>query len=79
MHFLDLEIMNNGEINIYVKDTNKGLYIDYNGYEPWHTKTAWIRAIYGRTHKIHSKDNLLHKKVARIKKVMSWNGYPRYL
>ena len=37
--------MNNGGINIYVKDTNNGSYINYNSYEPWHTKTAWIRAI----------------------------------
>ena len=26
IHFLDLKIMNNGEINIYVKDTNSSLY-----------------------------------------------------
>ena len=34
VHFLDLKIMNNGEINIYVKDTNSGLYMNYNCYEP---------------------------------------------
>ena len=28
VHFLDLKIMNNGEINIYVKATNSGLYIN---------------------------------------------------
>ena len=27
VHLLDLKIMNNGEINIFVKDTNSGLYI----------------------------------------------------
>ena len=43
VHFLDLKIMNNGDINIYVKDANSVLYINYNSYEPWHTKTAWIR------------------------------------
>ena len=32
VHFLDLKIMNNGDIS--------GLYINYNSYEPWHTKTA---------------------------------------
>ena len=26
VYFLDLKIMNNGEINIYVKDTNNGLH-----------------------------------------------------
>ena len=39
-HFLDLKTMNNGETNIYVKDTNKGFYINYNSSEIWHTKTA---------------------------------------
>ena len=44
--------MNNGEINIYVKDTTSGLYINYNRYEPWHIKTAWTTALYDRAHKI---------------------------
>ena len=34
VHFVDLKIMNNGEINIYVKDTSSALYINYNSYEP---------------------------------------------
>ena len=34
VHFLYLKIMNNGKTNIYVKDTNCGLYINYNSYEP---------------------------------------------
>ena len=79
VHFLDLRIMNNGEINIYVKDTNIGLYINYNSYEPWHTKTAWIRVPYDGAHKICSNDNLFHKQVAHIKKLMSWNAYPHYV
>ena len=79
VHFLDLKIMNNGDINIYVKDTNSGLYINYNRYEPWHTQTAWVTAFYDRAHNICSNNNLFQKQVARIKKVMSWNGYPRYI
>ena len=79
VHFLDLKIMNNGDISIYVKDTNSGVYINYNSYKPWHTKTTWIRALYDRAHKICSNVNLFQKRVARIKKVMSWNGYPRYI
>ena len=44
-----------------------------------HTKNAWIRALYVRAHKKCSNVfNLFQKQVARIKKVMSWNGYPRY-
>ena len=79
IHFLDLKIINNGEINIYVKDTYRSLCINYNSYEPWYRKTAWIRALYDTAHKICSNDNLFHKQVASIKKVMSWNGYPRYI
>ena len=74
IHFLDLKIMNNGDIDIYVKDTNSGLHINYNSYGPWHTKTAWIRALYDRAHKICSNVSLFQKQVARIRKVMSWNG-----
>ena len=79
VHFLDLKIINNGEINIYVKDTNSGLYINYNSYEPWHIKTAWISVLYDRARKICSNDNLFHKQVAYIKKVMPWNSYPCYI
>ena len=59
--FLDLRIMNNGEINIHVKDTNSGLYINYNSYEPWQTKTAWIRALFDRAPKICNNNNQFHK------------------
>ena len=34
LHFLDLKIINNREINIYVKNINTGLYINYNSYQP---------------------------------------------
>ena len=78
VHFLDLKIMNKGEINMYVQDTIGGLYINYNSYEQWHGKTAWIRALYDRAHK-KSSNNLFHKQVAHIKKIMSWNGCPRYI
>ena len=53
--------MNNGEINIYVKDTNGGLYINYSSYKPWHTKNAWIRTLYDRAYKVFKNDNLFHK------------------
>ena len=31
-----------------VKDTNNGLFINYNSYKTWHTKTTWITALYDR-------------------------------
>ena len=51
VHFLNLKIMNYGRINIYAEDTDSGLYISYNSYEPWRTKTAWIRELHDRAHK----------------------------
>ena len=65
-YFLHLKFVNNGDINIYVKDTNSGLYINYNSYEPWHTTAAWTGALYDRAHKICSNVNLFQKQVARI-------------
>ena len=32
--------MNNGEINIYVKYINSGLYKNYDSYKAWYTKSA---------------------------------------
>ena len=61
------------------KDTSSGLYINYDSYEPWDTKIAWIRAFYDRVHKICTNISLFQKQVAHIKKVMSWNGYPYYV
>ena len=28
-HFLDIKVLNNGETDIYIKDTNTGLYVQY--------------------------------------------------
>ena len=55
------------------------IYINCNSYEAWHTKTAWITALYDRAHKICSNANLFQKQVARIEKVISWNGYSRHI
>ena len=32
IHFLDIKIFNNGETDIYIKDTNTGLYVHYHSY-----------------------------------------------
>ena len=68
IHFLDLKTMNNGEINIYVKVTCSGLYVNCNSYEPWHAKTAWIRALYDRAHKICRNFNLFQKQEKKVLK-----------
>ena len=75
----NIKIMNNSKTNIYINDTNNGLRISYDSYEPWYIKTARIKAFYDSAHKWCSKINLFQKQIAHIKKVMSWNGYPRYV
>ena len=62
VEFLDLKIKNNGEINIYVKDNNSSLYINYNNYKKWYTKSVWIETLYDRGHKICSNVNLFQNK-----------------
>ena len=33
IHFLDIKSLNNGETDIYIKDTNATLYVQYHSYE----------------------------------------------
>ena len=47
----NIKIMNNSKTNIYINDTNDGLRISYDRYEPWHIKTARIKAFYDSAHK----------------------------
>ena len=58
IHFLDTKILNNGEIDTYIKDTNTGLHVQYHSYEHWNTKTAWVRSLYDRAQKIRSNKHL---------------------
>ena len=54
IHFLDIKILNNGETDIYIKDTNTGLYVQYHSYGHWNTKIACLRSLYDRAKKICS-------------------------
>ena len=76
IHFLDIKILNNGETDAYIKDTNTGLYIQCHSYEYWNTKTAWVCSLYDRAQKIYSNQHLFKTQVNYLKAVMSWNGYP---
>ena len=56
-----------------MKDTNTGLYVQYDSYEQWNTKTAWVRSWYDRAHKICSNQQLLMTQVNYLKNyVMEW-------
>ena len=39
IHFL-VTILNNGETDIYIKDNNTGLYVQYHSYGHWNTESA---------------------------------------
>ena len=61
--------MNNVEADIYTKDTNTGLYVQYHSYEHWNTKTAWERSLYDRAQKISSNQHLFMTQVNYLKKL----------
>ena len=61
--------MNNVETDIYIKDANTGLYVQYHSYEHWNTKTAWERSLYDRAQKISSNQHLFMTQVNYLKKL----------
>ena len=58
-----MKIMNNGEVNIYIKYTNSSLHMNQDKFEHWYTETTYIRALYDIAYRICSKDNLFKKQV----------------
>ena len=76
VHFLDLLIMDNLDIDIYRKDTFTGQYINFNSFTPWHYKVSWIRSLFFRCKTICSNDTLFNKQVKFVSELMSWNGFP---
>ena len=55
-HFLDLELSPDG-LSIFRKDTNTGLYVNFNSYVPWSYCVSWIRSLVSRAHAICKLDN----------------------
>ena len=78
VHFLDILIDKN-KTDVYYKKTNTGQYTHFTSFTPWRLKISWINALFIRARKICSEDSLFHKQLAYIRKVMSWNGYPKYV
>uniref|UniRef100_A0A7M5XL39 Reverse transcriptase domain-containing protein n=1 Tax=Clytia hemisphaerica TaxID=252671 RepID=A0A7M5XL39_9CNID len=73
-HFLDLEIAPDG-LSIFRKDTNTGQYSNFNSYEDWKFRTAWIRSLVNRAKRICS-DCKLKQELSKIRKFASWNSFP---
>ena len=76
-HFLDIEISPDG-LSIYHKETQTGQYSHYNSNMPWKWKTAWISSLVYRAKSICSA-NILPIELSRIRKYISWNGFPKHI
>ena len=74
VHFLDLSIDKN-ITDLYFKDT--GQYTFFDSFAPWRFKTAWVKALFSRAHKICSNAQLFDQQVMKLRKFMSWNGFPQ--
>ena len=74
-HFLDLELSPDG-ISIFRKDTNTGLYVNFNSYVPWSHRISWIRSLVTRASSICSP-NKLQSQIKIIKRFASWNSFPK--
>ena len=79
IHFLDLLILDNLDIDIYRKDTFTGQYIHYDSFTPWHYKISWIRSLISRCKTICSTDVLFKKQLDFISRLMAWNGFPSHV
>ena len=52
-HFLDLELHPDG-ISIFRKDTNTGLYTNFDSFLPWSFRVSWINSLVTRAVRICS-------------------------
>eukprot|EP00111_Clytia_hemisphaerica_P015304 TCONS_00045152-protein len=77
LYFLDLEISPDG-LSIFRKDTNTGLYTNFDSYAPWSYRKAWISSLANRATKLCHPAKLKNE-INLIKKFASWNGFPRFV
>jgi hypothetical protein len=64
---------------VYYKETNTGQYTHFSSFTPWRLKISWVNALYTRAKKICSEEQFFVRQLSRIRKVLSWNGYPKYI
>ena len=72
-HFLDIKISLLG-LTIYRKNTHTGQYINFELI--WNYKISWTRSLTTRAKQMCSAD-LFPAEIHNIKKLASWNGYPK--
>ena len=78
VHFLDIKVGKN-HVDIYYKDTHTEQYTSFHSQTPWRLKTAWTKALFHRANEICSSKQAFQQQVDRIKTLMSWNAYPKYV
>ena len=79
IHFLDLLILDDLNIDLYRKDTFTGNYVDYNSFVPWNHRISWVRSLLDRARIICSNDNLFSKQSKLVDTFMSWNHFPSHV
>ena len=75
-HFIDLNLDDN-KFSLYRKHTFTGQYTHFDSFVPWKHRIGWIRSLLSRIHKICSPTKL-SKELQFLKKIASWNGYPKH-
>ena len=78
VHFLDILIDKN-KTDVFYKETNTGQYTHFSSFTPWRLKVSWVNALFIRAKKICSDEQMFLKQVKYIKKLLSWNGFPKYV
>ena len=78
VHFLDIAIDKN-MTDVFYKQTNTGQYTHFRSFTPWRFKVSWVNALFTRAKRICGNDTLFQNQVVYIKKLMSWNGFPKYV
>jgi hypothetical protein len=78
VQFLDIKLTSNGT-SVFRKSKHKGQYIHLSSFTPWSYKIACIRSLVHRAYKICSNESLISDEMRKIRKFMSWNGFPKTL
>ena len=74
-HFLDLTFETTS-ITVHRKATNTGVYINFDSFTPWAFRISWINSLVYRAKRLCCVTSL-PKEIAYIKKLASWNGFPK--
>ena len=76
VRFLHIQIDKN-HASIYYKSTHTGQYTHFHRQTPWPIKTAWVKALFHRAKRICGTNVTFNEQIKNMKKLMSWNSYPK--